>query len=331
MNLKYLLFTFVLLTHQMSFAYYLYAENDISVRVNSSPQSKEFYKIKTGETFEVIKWNNFNTRIRLKDGRIGFIDKSHVAAYAPDNNTGYPVNSISFTTTKDKNDMYKQRPGISLDYKAATSNAESPSAQTDMEEDIVNNENDIVDYDQQTSGYKEEAKYSTNQLVEKLANEAWSEAIETRNVARYLGGGRRGGNSSKGMCAQAVKEALVDAGICHTYPSGDARNLHTTGELRRDCPKLKLAKSASARNKLDITDISQAPAGSVIVYSGYAGKKPHNYGHIEIKVPVTPELKTKMGRDGLSVQVGQFVYCSDFCRATPTKKSTNSVIGIYTL
>lgn len=227
--------------------------------------------------------------------------------------------------------MYKQRPSASLNFDTPTPTAEGPQANSDFEEDQVNNENDVVDYDQQTDGYKEEAKYTDNDLLTKLANEAWSEAIETRNVARFLGGGRRGGNRSKGMCAQAVKEALVDAGICTKYPSGDARNLHTSGVLKRDCPKLKLVKSASSRNKLGINDISQAPAGSVIVYSGYAGKRPHNYGHIEIKVPVTPELKQKMGRDGLSVQVGQFVYCSDFCRATPTKKSTNSVIGIYTL
>lgn len=97
MNLKYLLFILVLFVQQISAAYYLYAEKEISVRVNSSPRSNEFYKIKTGETFEVLKWNNFNTRIRLSDGRIGFIDKSHVIAYAPDNNTGYVVNPLKLT------------------------------------------------------------------------------------------------------------------------------------------------------------------------------------------------------------------------------------------
>lgn len=325
MNFKYMAFLFVLLTHSFASAYYLFAEKDIPVRGHSHPRAPVVDSIKAGETFEILKWNVHNTRIRLKDGTIGFIDKEHVAAYAPANNTGVPLKPISLTTTRDKNDMYKQRPGISLDYQPQSSNAENPA------DDFYQDDSAAVDFDSPTDEYKEEAEYSNTELLNKLSNEAWAEAIEKRQVAQFLGGGRRGGNRSKGMCAQAAKEALVDAGVCEKYPPGNARNLHTDGTLAANCSKLKLAKAATSGKKLSVTDISQAPAGSVIIYSGYAGRRPHNYGHVEIKVPVTPELRTKMGRDGLSVQVGQFVYCSDFCRATPTKKSTNSVIAIYTL
>jgi hypothetical protein len=333
MNLKTILFYTVFLMSQISQAYYLFAEKDISVRATSSRRSKEIHTIKAGETFEVIKWNNYNTRIRLSDGTIGFIDKTHVAAYAPPGNDGYLVRPLKLTTTPNKNDMYSQRPSISLDYQpqGLTSNAENPDGSDLVEEDNVNDANDIVDYDQQTDDYKEEATYSNSALLANLANETWHQATRKRARAKFLGGGTASGNRSKGMCAQAVKEALTGAGVCTSYPSGNAAQTHTSGSLKRSCPKLKLAKQASSRNKLDITDISKAPAGSVIVYNGYAGRRPHDYGHIEIKVPVTPELRAKMGRDGLSVKVGDFVYCSDFCRATPTKKSTNEVIAIYTL
>lgn len=328
MNFKYMAFLFVLLTHSFASAYYLFADKDIPVRGYSHPRSPVVSSIKAGETFEILKWNVHNTRIRLKDGTIGFIDKEYVAAYAPANNTGVPLKPISLTTTRDKNDMYKQRPGISLDYQpVSSSNAENPA------DDFYQDDNSAVDLDSPTDEYKEQAEYSNTELLNKLSNEAWAEAIEKRRVARFIDKNRgyRSGNRSKGMCAQAAKEALVDAGVCESYPPGDARNLHTDKTLAAHCPKLKLSKAATRGKKLGVTDISQAPAGSVIIYDGYAGKRPHNYGHIEIKVPVTPELRTKMGRDGLSVQVGQFVYCSDFCRATPTKKSTNNVIAIYTL
>ncbi|MBY0386258.1 hypothetical protein K2X05_13965 [bacterium] len=195
------------------------------------------------------------------------------------------------------------------------SNAENPS---DEEEDKLNDENDIVDFDQQTDGYKEEAKYTKNELVGKLANAAWSSATQRRKVADFCGGGYRSGNRSKCMCAQAAKEALVKNGVCTSYLAGHAAQTHTQGSLRRSCPNLKLAKSASARNKL-------------IVYSGYAGKVKHQHGHIEIKIPITAQLKKKMGKDGIAYEVGQYMFCSDFCRPTPTKKKTNTIEAIYTL
>jgi hypothetical protein len=133
------------------------------------------------------------------------------------------------------------------------------------------------------------------------------------------------------MCAQAVKESLIDSGICTSKPDGDAFETHSTRTLLRSCPKLKLSKDATNDTPLSAADIANAPAGSVIVYSGYSGRRKHNFGHIEIKVPITAELKKKMGKDALDFQLGDYMYCSDYCRATPTIKSTNKIEAIYTL
>lgn len=337
MNLKYLLFISIVFFQQISSAYYLFAEKSIEVREGSSRRSGVIHTIKTGETFEVIKWNKHNTRIRLSDGTIGFINKEHVAAYAPADNNGYLVDPLSLTTTTRKTDMYRQRPSVSTDYKPQ-GNAEfsDDDIVDDVPEDTMDDESDYIFMNSEAEDkYKESAspKQTTSKpgLVELLAKKSWYEATRKRQVAGFMGGGWRSGNQSKGMCAGAVKDALLSAGICSSRPAGNAYDSHTSGSLAKSCPGLKLSKAAQKGQALSVNDIASAPGGSVIVYNGYAGRRKHNYGHIEIKVPVTAELQQSMKRNGLSVSVGQFIYCSDFCRSTPTKKPTNSVQAIYTL
>lgn len=146
----------------------------------------------------------------------------------------------------------------------------------------------------------------TKEVVSNWISNAWHSATKPRQVARFMGGGVKRGNRSKGMCAQAAKEALVNSNICHGKLAGNAIDLHRRGILRSHCPRLKLSS---------LKDPRKAPNGSVIVYSGYAGRRPHNYGHIEAKL----------------VKNGVANYCSDFCAFKPTKKSTNRVAAIYVL
>lgn len=162
-------------------------------------------------------------------------------------------------------------------------------------------------------------------MVNRMANKAWTNATESRRVADFLGGGRRSGNRSKGMCAAAVQETLMDSGICQSWPGGNALNMHTSGNLKA-CSHLKLSS---------YTDPHTAPVGSVIVYSGYAGSRPHHFGHIEVVIPVTAQILDRVRADsklsGQNLHVGDRLYCSDFCRAAPTMTPNNPVAAIYTL
>jgi len=166
-------------------------------------------------------------------------------------------------------------------------------------------------------------------VLARLAMNAWTNATERRRVANFCGGGYRSGNRSKCMCSQAVRDTLVDTGLCREY-GADALAAHTSGALRNNCPGLSLSSSRS---------IANAPAGAVIVYNGYAGSTPHNYGHIEIKVEVTQELLNTVRNDPVlidrgqaqNLRVGDFLYCSDFCRAAPTDTPNNEVVAIYTI
>ena len=144
-------------------------------------------------------------------------------------------------------------------------------------------------------------------LLAKWFRNAWNSAVKGRHVARFLGGGYRSGNRPKGMCAQAVKEALVDSGLCHGSLPGNAIDLHTKGVLKKRCPRLKYMPH--------LRDPKSAPSGAVIVYSGYAGHTRHSFGHIESKIM----------KDGVAN------YCSDFCRPRPTQTSHNPVAAIYVL
>jgi hypothetical protein len=70
-----------------------------------------------------------------------------------------------------------------------------------------------------------------------------------------------------------------------------------------------------------------APAGSVIVYS----TSRHGWGHIETKIQVTADNIGSISKN-LNVRLGQFLYCSDFCRTGPTlSHDTNRVEAIYSL
>lgn len=146
----------------------------------------------------------------------------------------------------------------------------------------------------------------TREAIRNWYDNAWHSAVKPRRMANFRGGGIKRGNHSKGMCAQAAKEALVNSKICHGTLSGNAIDLHRRGILSAHCPRLKLTK---------LKNPSAAPNGSVIVYSGYAGKRPHRYGHIE----------SKLIRNGIAN------YCSDFCSHKPTKSVHNQVAAIYVL
>lgn len=112
---------------------------------------------------------------------------------------------------------------------------------------------------------------------------AWANAIEAR------GSPRRGGNESKSLCAQAVRETLQELGLLDRTPGwpGRAIGYHTEGYLTR-------------KGWRDVSSVypspESAPAGCVIVYSG------GDAGHIEIKV----------GENG---------YCSDYCSNTPITRN----------
>ncbi|MBY0315493.1 MAG: hypothetical protein K2Q26_08240 [Bdellovibrionales bacterium] len=159
-------------------------------------------------------------------------------------------------------------------------------------------------------------------LLSRVSSQAWKQATRSRRVANFCGGGYRSGNRSKCMCAAGVADALLASGVCTTRPSSNALQMHTNGVLRRACPRLNLSNSR---------DPGRAPAGSVIVYAGHAGRRVHNFGHVEIKVPVTRELLQTMGRAGAGLREGGFMYCSDYCSPRPTLTRTNRVAAIYNL
>lgn len=165
-------------------------------------------------------------------------------------------------------------------------------------------------------------------LINRLAKITWDNAVEGRvcsSVMRCRGQYVKG-NRSKGYCAAALKESLVEAGLCAGYFGGHAIQLHTARLLTSTCPGFQLSG-----NK----DPKKAPAASVIIYK----RSSHEYGHIEIKIPVTAQLLDIVRRDphlkargGGNLRVGDYLYCSDFCRATPTfGDKANPVVGIYTL
>lgn len=182
-------------------------------------------------------------------------------------------------------------------------------------------------------------RLSVPRNMAQISKSVWATATKRRRMARFMS--PRGvaiyksGNESKGMCAQATKEALVATGVCTSYPSGDAAATHTTGSLTRSCPGLKLNGATTGMKRKNMAAaIAAAPFGSVIVYSGYAGKRPHRFGHFEIKIQVTQELVSKIRASHWklkNIRVGDTLYCSDFCRATPTFKATNAVLGIYNM
>lgn len=181
-------------------------------------------------------------------------------------------------------------------------------------------------------------------LQSKLAAIAVREAVKGRSVANFCGGGYRSGNKSKCACAAGVKDALLSSGICTSRPPGDAINLAgfryngTTSQLSRTgpdsshaltafCPALHQSHGREPNYSSSITAASRAPAGSVIVYS----TSRHKWGHIEIKIKVTAQNIREISHN-LRVKVGDYLYCSDFCRAGPTlSHGTNRVEAIYSL
>lgn len=298
-------------------AQYLFTSGNIAVRGVADLKAPTVATIAPGESFEVLKWNQFNTRIRMSDGRIGWINKSLLKDIAPANDNGELPSPLKLTATQDASVATKLAPDT------ITSTGSNSSEVTSSDNPAADYAADYDDVKEAaTTTYGTQGNEAMSQILNKLSSEAWKSATKRRKVADFCGGGYRSGNRSKCMCAQGAKEALVAAGVCKSYPSGNALQTHKNGTLKASCPNLTLSS-----NK----DPGKAPAGSVIVYSGYAGRRPHNYGHIEIKVPVTAELKKQMGRAGNDLKIGQYMYCSDFCSARPTKTAHNKVAAIYTL
>jgi uncharacterized protein YgiM (DUF1202 family) len=170
-------------------------------------------------------------------------------------------------------------------------------------------------------------------LLAKWSLDGYTEGVKTRCLANFRGGGLvhghcrawGSGNRSKGLCAAGVKEAAVLAGVCNSMPAGaSAIEMHLSGGIRRSCPKLKLSGYRDPRT---------APPGSIVVYSGYAGKTPHHFGHIETKLLITAQVLERVKNDPEmhGAKLGQFMYCSDFCRVRPTMTRHNPVAAIYTL
>jgi hypothetical protein len=332
---------------------YLFSSSDIPVLREAKQNSDVIHQLKAGETFEVIRWNHFQSRIRLSDGTEGFIERTRLESVirqvAPDvldpeteNRENLP-RPLRLTLTNDETLLIQQGAIPAISPGSGTNNAEFSEATPaedltrpgDVSEDLPDQDTGEFDGNTADTGTQREdfSRYTADRYayLSQFGLNTWKNAIEKRRVARFMGRGYRSGNRSKGMCAQAVKESLIDSGMCTSKPDGNAFETHSTGSLLRSCPKLKLSKDSTKDNPLSAADIANAPGGSVIVYSGYAGRRKHNYGHIEIKVPITAELKRKMGKDALDYQVGDYMYCSDYCRATPTIKSTNKIEAIYSL
>lgn len=100
---------------------------------------------------------------------------------------------------------------------------------------------------------------------------------------------------SKGMCYQAVKDALQASGMTkHRLPGNHAHEAHTRGYLKR----------AGFTNFIRRYTASNAPVGCLLVYTG--GRS----GHIE--------TRTRGG------------YCSDFCRKSPISTLLRrKLVGVY--
>ncbi len=353
MRYFYIISFLVFFSHASLANLYLFSGSNIPVLREAKPNSEVIHQLRAGETFEVIRWNHFQSRIRLPDGTEGFIERSRLESVirqvAPDvldpeteNRENLP-RPLKLTLTSDEALLIRQGAIPAIPSGGGTNNAEFSEATPtedltrpdDVSEDLP--DQDTGEFDGNTAEEftqrEDFSRLSADRYgyLSQFGLNTWTNAIEKRKVASFMGRGYRSGNRSKGMCAQAVKESLLDSGICTSKPEGNAFETHSTGSLLRSCPKLKLRSDSTKDNPLSAADIANAPGGSIIVYSGYAGRKPHNFGHIEIKVPITTELKRKMGKDALDYQVGDYMYCSDYCRATPTIKSTNKIEAIYSL
>lgn len=132
-------------------------------------------------------------------------------------------------------------------------------------------------------------------FLRETENEARECRRTSKSVRRRTGLKIRCGNRSKGMCYQAVKNALVDSGMTkHYLPGNHAYEAHTKGHLKR----------AGFTNKIGSHNEFNAPVGCVLVYKG--GRS----GHIE--------TRTQGG------------YCSDFCSKSPISTILRrQLVGVY--
>lgn len=299
-----LMLTIVLLSSTVFAAsQYFYSPKEISVRSEPKRNGAQLTTLKPGDEFKIIKWNSFNTRIRLSNGREGFIDKELVAHLAANpNSTGRLASPIELTLTSDASNVQNDGGGqISV----ATVGGEGGSEVTNNGESEVDTL--IADSDPSATA--------------RFAKATIAAALKKRAVATTCGKGSLSGNKSKCMCAAAVKEAMVSAGLCEKYPPGHAINLHTDSNLTNSCRNMKFVGTQGPRSVKD---------GCVIVYKNHNGKT-KKFGHVETKLTVTSAIKQQL-KGQLNVNIGQVIFCSDYCSSNSGLDSTTrkrSVAGVY--
>ncbi|RYZ67076.1 MAG: hypothetical protein EOP05_18235, partial [Proteobacteria bacterium] len=137
--------------------------------------------------------------------------------------------------------------------------------------------------------YLHYGKYTTaytRESLGKLNDVSWKNVMQPR---AQKGRRKRGGNVSKGMCYQAVKETLIEAGITKDYipgePASGAARYMNAEKFPNGAPMfVNIAKDLNY-------DATKTPPGSIIVYKG------GRFGHVELKI--------------------KNQYCSDHCNAVP--------------
>lgn len=143
--------------------------------------------------------------------------------------------------------------------------------------------------------------------LKKLDKEAWNSAKACRQVAKFMGGGQRCGNVSKGKCSAGVQDTMRRMGI--PMPRGNA--IDQKGWLDKNFEKVTVPETAK-KYKNDGSDLcSRAQPGVICLYS----TSRHSYGHIEIKS-------------------AEHTYCSDFCTGRASllnPRGKYKLVGVYRL
>lgn len=272
--------------------------------------------VKKDEVFTVTVPGERYATVRLKNGNIGFIDKSKIVADGRKEAIERELAPPSVLPRTPARPNRKLEAGCdNCDARVDLPNAveqKQIGGIAEVSRRLNNKRNQRPTRTEPAPVFPANGRTSTK--VAKLISAARYQAVRPRVPARFLWN-RRGsraisGNQSKGKCWAAVKDALLQAGIFKKRPGTEA--------ARNAGPDLKRAGMtnviSSMRSKIggNLTDLAwQAPVGSVLVYEGGG----HGYGHIEIK---TADKQ----------------YCSDFCQSRPVNalsRNPRRLIGIYTL
>ena len=103
-----------------------------------------------------------------------------------------------------------------------------------------------------------------------MSNPTYSKVQEGIKLAKEAVAGLS--SARKGYCAQAVKNAISDAGL-GAYESGDAYEVPNILRRNNNFKEVKVKGS----------DLAKLPAGCVIAYAKGAAGYSSKYGHVEIK------------------------------------------------